>query len=721
MNDLGVTLVWAAVQVTLVTAAAAVIYLFVARHGARAGALVAAVSLGSTVALTLLAFCPLPSCWAWQPVPAASAHAGPDGPAPPSRPSASAPGTIPPPRRAAPAAPPGAAGNGLSWPLPLLRQLWEGLGRARVSPAGGAWSWPGGVAVLVLAGAGLGLLRLALGLWGVRVCFRRSRPVADAALLRLVETLRTAMGCRRPVTVRECPDLAGAATAGWLRPVLLLPPDWRGWGEAERRAVLAHELAHVCGSDYLAGFVARLSTALHFYHPLVYWLSGRLHLQHELAADALGAHFAGGRTSYLRALAQLALRQEARTPAWPARMFLPAPGTLLRRIQMLRARNRTPERPAPPVRRALTVALLLGSAVAVSALRGPARGAEGEPPAAGRFFAGGFQTLHDSRDSELRRTAGREPAPFDLSYAPRDGAQGVVAFRPAAFYSRPGMKPYARRKNREIAAILQKLAGPRATLGLPVEAIEQVTAGAYLIPTKDGHQDTAFMLRCIMVRATRPFDWKNQLQTLAPKLTEVSCAGKVYYKASVKKLAFLGPEVCYFIPDDRTIVFDSSEKSLRRLLRGGRQAPPAFARTPAWKRVERGLLAVGMDNRDKSWGKNLKHDKKGRDILPFVRNINTVVFGLDFGEKCVLETFLTCPTEQGARTVARLTRDLLKQGRAALAVASSKPPAAREKAPVQFVTDLVQHGRVRRQGKEVHLALQARGNLADLMAAVWMN
>ena len=36
------------------------------------------------------------------------------------------------------------------------------------------------------------------------------------------------------------------------------------------------------------------------------WLAGRLQLQQELAADAVGARFAGGRASYLLALSRLA-------------------------------------------------------------------------------------------------------------------------------------------------------------------------------------------------------------------------------------------------------------------------------------------------------------------------------------------------------------------------------------------------------------------------------
>ena len=81
-------------------------------------------------------------------------------------------------------------------------------------------------------------------------------------MIGLLDELRGAMGCRRPVELREVPDLTSPATAGWRRPVILLPDDWRSWDDSERRAVLAHELAHIVRGDYAAGLLARLAVAL---------------------------------------------------------------------------------------------------------------------------------------------------------------------------------------------------------------------------------------------------------------------------------------------------------------------------------------------------------------------------------------------------------------------------------------------------------------------------
>ena len=217
-------------------------------------------------------------------------------------------------------------GVGLSLPVAALRTCSVGSPRGTSAPLARVRPWGSLVAAAGLAGAGLGLVRLFLGLWAVQLCRRRGTIVTDPDLKELLEEIQVGIGCRREVEIRQVPDLVAPATAGWRHPVVLLPADWPSWDESTRRAVLAHELAHIQRRDYATGFVARLAVSLHFYHPLVYWMAGRLQLQQELAADAVGARFARGRGPYLLALSRLALRQEGRSPCWPARAFLPRGG-----------------------------------------------------------------------------------------------------------------------------------------------------------------------------------------------------------------------------------------------------------------------------------------------------------------------------------------------------------------------------------------------------------
>ncbi|MDR3623122.1 MAG: M56 family metallopeptidase, partial [Paludisphaera borealis] len=213
--------------------------------------------------------------------------------------------------------------------------------------------------------------------------------------------------------LRETAELTTAATAGWRRPVLLLPDDWRSWTSDERRAVLAHELAHVVRGDYATGLVARIALVLNTYHPLVRWTAGRLQLQQEQAADALAARFVGGPASYLVILARLALQQDGRSPRWPAREFLADRGTLLRRIAMLRDQSETGTfgRRSPGASLPFASLALVGLTIGVATLRGPARAAEDDAPAAAtsakttaQAVREPFVTLDLINDQEAERT-----------------------------------------------------------------------------------------------------------------------------------------------------------------------------------------------------------------------------------------------------------------------------------------------------------------------------
>ena len=104
--------------------------------------------------------------------------------------------------------------------------------------------WPALVTIVFLTGVGGGLLWLLVGIVAVRGYRTRSGPVEDASLLELVDVLRAELGCRRRIEVRQSNELVTAAVIGWRRPLLLLPEEWTNWTDAQRRAVLAHEIAH---------------------------------------------------------------------------------------------------------------------------------------------------------------------------------------------------------------------------------------------------------------------------------------------------------------------------------------------------------------------------------------------------------------------------------------------------------------------------------------------
>ena len=89
----------------------------------------------------------------------------------------------------------------------------------------------------------------------------------------LTSALAAELGVRRPVTLLGG-ETATPMTWGWLRPVILLPPDAEDWPDDRLRAVLLHELAHIARADWPAQMAGHLACALYWFHPGV-WLAAR--------------------------------------------------------------------------------------------------------------------------------------------------------------------------------------------------------------------------------------------------------------------------------------------------------------------------------------------------------------------------------------------------------------------------------------------------------------
>ena len=86
--------------------------------------------------------------------------------------------------------------------------------------------------------------------------------------------------------LRESHDLLSPITVGGIRPLVILPAEWRTWGASTRRAVLAHEFAHLRRRDTLVAGAAQLATCLFWFHPLPWWLLRKTSELAELACDA---------------------------------------------------------------------------------------------------------------------------------------------------------------------------------------------------------------------------------------------------------------------------------------------------------------------------------------------------------------------------------------------------------------------------------------------------
>jgi beta-lactamase regulating signal transducer with metallopeptidase domain len=286
----------------------------------------------------------------------------------------------------------------------------EELSRAQSANPENTRHWPAAAAIILVSTVFCGLAWLVLGILAVRRQRLRAQPVVDGDLLELVDVLCAGLGCLRPVEIRQCGDLATAATVGWLRPVILLPPDWQTWTADQRKAILAHEIAHARGRDFPALLFGHFALVLHFYHPLVHWLMNRLRLEQELAADAAAAGVSGGQRQYLVTIAELALNQQDRPLFWPARSFLPTHNNFLRRIAVLRNNKLRFNRPSP-VTRLMTIGIVLLCGLLVAGLRGPGgfAGARAEEPKQPEAAAGEDKAAKETKDESNKNFTARLP------------------------------------------------------------------------------------------------------------------------------------------------------------------------------------------------------------------------------------------------------------------------------------------------------------------------
>lgn len=156
------------------------------------------------------------------------------------------------------------------------------------------------------AGVLLFLTRLAIGWALVRRLLRTSRPCGE----RMAEGLR--------VELRETPRIATPLTVGLIRPAVLLPATWQSWPAEHLRAVLAHELAHARRQDPLVAFVAYVNRAIFWFHPLAWWLVGRLAAHAEDACDTAAMTTMETPRRYAEVLTAMAeaVRRHGRRVAW---------------------------------------------------------------------------------------------------------------------------------------------------------------------------------------------------------------------------------------------------------------------------------------------------------------------------------------------------------------------------------------------------------------------
>lgn len=154
-----------------------------------------------------------------------------------------------------------------------------------------------------------------------------TEPSVQSLFRRVLGTLRI----RQNVHLFESVRVNTPMVIGFVKPVVLLPVGLvTGLSPKQIEAVLAHELAHVKRYDYLVNLLQSLVEVVYFFHPALWWLSGRVRQEREHCCDDIAVAVCGDKMAMAKALAEVAAYRS--TPAL-AMAFANKKGAMLYRVK----------------------------------------------------------------------------------------------------------------------------------------------------------------------------------------------------------------------------------------------------------------------------------------------------------------------------------------------------------------------------------------------------
>jgi beta-lactamase regulating signal transducer with metallopeptidase domain len=192
-----------------------------------------------------------------------------------------------------------------------------GFESASPSHAPAGWHW--------------GVWSLALGLWLAGFLILTACRTLQWLKLRAVVQSSTPLDIKAPIPVREMKTALEPGIYGILKPVMVLPA-----GLANRLApkqldtILAHEIQHWRRQDNLTASLQMLIEALFWFHPLIWWLGGRLIIERERACDEAVVQSGSDREIYAGSI--LKVCQHYVEPQLPC-ISAVSGGTLRKRIE----------------------------------------------------------------------------------------------------------------------------------------------------------------------------------------------------------------------------------------------------------------------------------------------------------------------------------------------------------------------------------------------------
>jgi beta-lactamase regulating signal transducer with metallopeptidase domain len=412
---------------------------------------------------------------------------------------------------------------------------------------------------LLIGFIAVGIIRLATGIFFVFNVRRKAIAINDPQISAILSEIERRFGNRTLLKIYENPEFRDAAVAGWLHPRLILPLEWRRWSQDERRAVLAHEVAHIVHNDAIWRTAASCVLAIHFYNPVVHWLLRRVFICQELSADALAAIIVGQK-SYLRSLSSLAIRRDELFEATASPDVLPVfSGHLIQRIKALHSREGTLDMKNEH-RRTLTTAVISMSFIVVGFAALATRGIAQQPPESTSKFPEIIRTAvltnHGAENKAvLDPTQGMFlRTPLDPSVVDVNNRFGMGAIRVNELLGHPEIKSYATIANMTLSEALGPVLKSKTPMVIRMENIDWIAARPNMTlraKTRDQKGMLMFGASGFLIKLNQPLNLTQWVETSAPETKRYVIEGKDVFEFPISAMGPLSTFV--WMPDETTV------------------------------------------------------------------------------------------------------------------------------------------------------------------------
>ena len=240
-------------------------------------------------------------------------------------------------------------------------------------PADALRPWTPWLAIAWVLGVCLFSLRPLCGCLHVRRLQRCGLAPLSDPLQRLAEQSARRLKVKRVVEFMQSTLVKVPTVVGLLRPLVLLPASViSGLSAADIDLILAHELAHVRRHDYLVNVIQTVLETLLFFHPAMWWVTGRIRKEREHCCDDLAVQVCGDRVTYARALAKL----EGTRVTVPVPALAASGGSLLERTRRIVGRSVATHSPRSIWMGGIMAMLSAGVAVSLAIVAGTHGGDE---------------------------------------------------------------------------------------------------------------------------------------------------------------------------------------------------------------------------------------------------------------------------------------------------------------------------------------------------------